>query len=70
MRTEDAVTGASGVWVTFSLVLALYAVLGTVLVITLRTMAARWREAPAEDQPVPYGPQRPPVEEVGSGGAG
>ena len=28
MRTEDAVTGASGVWVTFSVVVALYAVLG------------------------------------------
>jgi cytochrome d ubiquinol oxidase subunit I len=69
MRTEDAVTGASGVWVTFSLVLALYAVLGTALVITLRAMAARWREAPGTEDPVPYGPQPPPAEQVGSGGA-
>ena len=28
MRTEDAVTGASGVWVTFSIVLVLYTALG------------------------------------------
>jgi cytochrome d ubiquinol oxidase subunit I len=68
MRTEDAVTGASGVWVTFSLVLALYAVLGAALIITLRAMAARWREAPGADQPVPYGPQPQPVEQVGSRG--
>ena len=43
MRTEDAVTQASGVWVTFTLVLALYAALGAALVVTLRAMARRWR---------------------------
>jgi cytochrome d ubiquinol oxidase subunit I len=56
MRTEDAVTQASGVWVTFTLVVALYAVLGAALVITLRSMARRWREADAEDADGPYGP--------------
>ena len=45
MRTKDAVTGASGVWVTFSLVLVLYTVLGIATVVTLRAMARRWREA-------------------------
>ena len=39
MRTEDAVTQADGVWVTFALVVGLYAVLGAALVITLRAMA-------------------------------
>src|SRR3954462_10796349 len=68
MRTEDAVTGASGVWGTFALVLGLYAVLGTALVTTLRGMAAGGRESAGYD-PVPYGPQSPPVEQVGSGGA-
>ena len=43
MRTEDAVTQASGVWVTFTLVLALYAALGAALVVTLRAMSRRWR---------------------------
>ena len=58
MRTEDAVTQASGIWVTFVVVLGLYAVLGTALILTLRAMAARWRaaDAGAGESDVPYGP--------------
>jgi cytochrome bd ubiquinol oxidase subunit I len=56
MRTEDAVTQASGVWVTFALVLALYVVLGVALVVTLRAMSRRWRAAGERDADVPYGP--------------
>jgi cytochrome d ubiquinol oxidase subunit I len=57
MRTEDAVTRASGVWVTFALILALYAVLGTALIVTLRGMARRWRaQGELEETDVPYGP--------------
>jgi len=59
MRTSEAITGASGVWVTFSIVLALYAVLGTVTVLVLRRMARRWREQGAEAVEVPYGPAEP-----------
>ena len=59
MRTEDAITGASGVWVTFSIALALYTVLGIATVVTLRAMARRWREEDEADD-VPYGP-RPSV---------
>jgi cytochrome d ubiquinol oxidase subunit I len=59
MRTEDAVTQAGGIWVTFALVLALYVVLGATLIIVLLTMSRRWREA-GEDTPVPYGPEQPP----------
>ncbi|MET0685435.1 MAG: cytochrome ubiquinol oxidase subunit I [Solirubrobacteraceae bacterium] len=59
MRTEEAVTGASGVWVTFTAVVLLYAVLGAALVITLRAMSRRWREADAEEPDVPYGPSPP-----------
>ena len=59
MRTEDAVTQADGVWVTFTLVVLLYAALGAALVITLRAMARRWRAADEEDSEVPYGPSRP-----------
>jgi cytochrome d ubiquinol oxidase subunit I len=54
MRTEDAVTKASGIWITFIAVLALYTVLGAALIITLRAMARRWRSS--EDAAVPYGP--------------
>ncbi|MEP6952726.1 MAG: cytochrome ubiquinol oxidase subunit I [Solirubrobacteraceae bacterium] len=56
LRTEDAVTKASGVWVTFAAIVALYVVLGTVLIITLRAMARRWREADEPEDDVPYGP--------------
>jgi cytochrome d ubiquinol oxidase subunit I len=56
MRTEDAVTQASGVWVTFTLVLLLYAVLGVGLVLTLRAMARHWREGDEGEADVPYGP--------------
>ena len=56
MRTEDAVTKASGVWVTFGLIVGLYVVLGVALVITLRAMARRWRSADESDTEVPYGP--------------
>jgi cytochrome d ubiquinol oxidase subunit I len=57
MRTEDAVTGASGVWVTFSIVLVLYTLLGIATVVTLRFMGRRWREADADGEVgVPYGP--------------
>jgi cytochrome d ubiquinol oxidase subunit I len=56
MRTEDAVTQASGVWVTFTLVLLLYAALGVGLVLVLRAMARRWREGDEGEADVPYGP--------------
>ena len=57
MRTEEAVTGAEGVWLTFSIVLVLYAVLGTATVLILRRMARRWREEGADAVEVPYGPR-------------
>ena len=53
MRTEDAITGASGVWITFSIVLVLYAALGTATVLILRRMARRWREDPDQAVAVP-----------------
>jgi cytochrome bd ubiquinol oxidase subunit I len=56
MRTADAVTGASGIWVTFGLVLALYAALGVAAILVLRSMARRWREGEIADEDVPYGP--------------
>ena len=57
MRTEDAVTGASGVWLTFSIAIVLYALLGTATVLILRRMARRWREEGADAVDVPYGPR-------------
>jgi cytochrome d ubiquinol oxidase subunit I len=59
MRTSDAVTHADGIWVTFSLVLALYVALGTTLIITLRAMSRRWRDGEGDEE-VPYGPDTEP----------
>jgi cytochrome d ubiquinol oxidase subunit I len=63
MRTEDAVTGASGVSFTLAGVVVLYTVLGTATVLVLRAMSRRWREADVDEIEVPYGP-RPTVPEV------
>ena len=56
MRTEDAVTKADGIWVTFGLIVGLYVILGVTLVLTLLAMARRWRAADERDSEVPYGP--------------
>jgi cytochrome d ubiquinol oxidase subunit I len=67
MRTEDAVTKASGVWVTFVAVLLLYVALGAALIITLRAMARRWRVADEPEDDVPYGPAGGPPAVVAEG---
>jgi cytochrome d ubiquinol oxidase subunit I len=59
MRTEDAVTGASGIWITFAVALAIYTVLGIATVLILRTMSRRWRSADEDEVEVPYGPSEP-----------
>jgi cytochrome d ubiquinol oxidase subunit I len=64
MRTKDAVTQADGVWVTFGLIVGLYALLGAALVVTLRAMSRRWRAAGERDSDVPYGPAEAPPAEV------
>jgi cytochrome bd ubiquinol oxidase subunit I len=66
MRTEEAVTGASGIWLTFSIVLVLYALLGVATILILRRMARRWREEGVDAVQVPYEPRPgPPVPEDG-----
>jgi cytochrome d ubiquinol oxidase subunit I len=64
LRTKDAVTKASGVWVTFGAVLALYVVLGAALIITLRAMARRWRTGDEPEGDGPYGPASSPPPKV------
>jgi cytochrome d ubiquinol oxidase subunit I len=58
MRTSEAVTDADGIWFSFALVLALYAALGTIAVVVLRSMSRRWREQGAEGVQSPYAPQQ------------
>src|SRR3954453_20556284 len=70
LRTKDAATQASGVWVTFALILVLYAALGTALVVVLRAMARRWRAFGDEGGGAPYGPTTDaPPELVTAGGS-
>src|SRR5690348_16587243 len=67
MRTSDAVTHASGVWVTFTAVLALYVVLGATLIISLRAMSRRWRQDDQVLEDVPYGPESGPAPGLAEG---
>ena len=57
MRTEDAVTGASGVSYTLAGVIVLYTLLGVATVMVLRAMSRRWREADNGEAAGPYGPR-------------
>jgi cytochrome d ubiquinol oxidase subunit I len=59
LRTADAVTTAGGIYVSFTLILLLYAALGVTTVLILRLMAQRWRSPDAGDdvEDVPYGPR-------------
>ena len=70
MRTSDAVTQAGGIWITFAAVLALYLALGTTLIITLRAMSRRWRNADEQDVEVPYGPDAGPPADLATGASG
>jgi cytochrome d ubiquinol oxidase subunit I len=58
MRTEEAVTGASGLWISFAAAVVLYTALGVATVLVLRAMARRWRAAGqvADGPGEPYGP--------------
>ena len=64
MRTEDAVTEASGVWISLSVVLVLYAAVGTATVLVLRAMMTRrWRTAELDEGEGPYAP-RPDLQDL------
>lgn len=60
LRTEDAVTGAQGIWVSFAAVLVLYTLLGIATLLVLRAMSRRWAQGELSDRDVPYGPPSPP----------
>jgi cytochrome bd ubiquinol oxidase subunit I len=57
LRTEDAVTDASGIWITFGILASVYVALGVGATLVLRSMARRWRESSSLDLPTPYGPK-------------
>ena len=56
MRVADAVARDNAVWVTFVVLLLVYAGMVTGAVAVLRSMARRWREGSTLDLPTPYSP--------------
>ena len=65
MRTSDAVTHVGGIWVSYGIIVALYAAVITGAVVVLRHMARRWREEERPDyDDVPYGPRRRPILDI------
>jgi cytochrome bd ubiquinol oxidase subunit I len=54
--TTAAATTNGGIIATLTIVIVLYAVLGTATLIILRVLARRWRRSDAQEQAVPYGP--------------
>ena len=67
MRTSEAVTGASGIWISLGVVVVLYLALGVATVLALRTMARRWRQGESASTSQPYGPRAQPTQTGGSG---
>jgi cytochrome d ubiquinol oxidase subunit I len=64
MRTEDAVTSNSGIWISLAVMVVVYTSMAVVGGRVLLGMARRWREDESLDLPTPYGPEgelrRPP----------
>ena len=63
LRVKDAVTPNGGIWISFSVILIVYAGLGTITYRVIRSMSRRWRDNGQIDLPTPYGPpaERAPV---------
>ena len=62
MTVDQAATKNGGVWLTFLVVVAIYAVVGVTTILVLRGMSRRYREAGELDESeVPYGPSDPGV---------
>ena len=56
LRTADAVTQNSGVWISLTAIVVLYTSMGLLAAKVIRGMARRWRESEDIDLPTPYGP--------------
>jgi cytochrome bd ubiquinol oxidase subunit I len=70
LLTRDAVTTSGNIWLSFSVILVMYAAIGTGTVVVLRWMHRRWRQLTDDRLPVPYGPEEPseqPAARVGGG---
>ncbi len=59
MRVTDGATTDQGVWITFVVIVVVYAAVATATVLVLRSMARRWRDG--EDPAGPYAPDQIPT---------
>ncbi len=65
MKVEDAATGNTGVWISFSAVVVLYLALGVTTILVLRGMSRRFRRAGGfTDHDAPLRPPSAPPEET------
>ncbi|HXA32134.1 MAG TPA: cytochrome ubiquinol oxidase subunit I [Acidimicrobiales bacterium] len=64
--TAAASTTNGGVVTSLSIVIVLYALLGTATILILRMLSRRWRRSDLEEVAVPYGPQDRLVGQVGT----
>jgi cytochrome d ubiquinol oxidase subunit I len=62
LRTKDAASANSGLWVSYAVALVVYAGMTVGAVIVLRSMARRWRTG-NEDLATPYGPRSSDIDE-------
>jgi cytochrome d ubiquinol oxidase subunit I len=69
LRTADAVTQNSGVWISLTAIIVLYASMAYLATRVIRGMTRRWRESDDIDLPTPYGPS-PERSDVMAGSAG
>ena len=56
MRVEEAVTTNSGIWISLTAMVLIYASMTVIATKVLLGMARRWRDDEALDLPTPYGP--------------
>jgi cytochrome d ubiquinol oxidase subunit I len=54
MRINEAVSTSSGIWISFTVLCAVYVAMGVGAVLVLRSMARRWRAGEPIDLPTPY----------------
>ena len=57
-------TDNSGIWISLTAIVVIYAAMGIAASKVLRSMARRWRTSEDVDLPTPYGPpaRKPPAE--------
>jgi cytochrome d ubiquinol oxidase subunit I len=64
LTVQQGATTNGGVWITFIVIMVLYAIVGTTLVLVMRRMSRRWRaQHELDETDVPYGPTPTTLEE-------